>query len=108
MHFYFKISTVKKIGGLRCSVKNCKNEQSQNISLFGYPLFNKSLREIWIQNCGIQDLVKPNEKFKSNLKVCGYHFEDAMFLNPWKRNRLKRNAVPRLFYNGKKLFVIFY
>jgi len=90
--------------GARCSVKNCQNKQSQSISYFGYPLFNKPLRQIWIQNCGLQGLVNADDnRISTHLKVCGCHFEDTMFLNPLKRNRLKRNAIPRLFFdNGKK------
>jgi len=108
--FYFKYINVGKMRGVRCSVKNCQNKQSQSISFFGYPLFNKPLRKIWIQNCGLQGLVNADDnKFSTNLKVCGCHFEDTMFLNPWKRNRLKRNAVPRLFYdNGKNCINNFY
>lgn len=93
------------MSGIRCSVKNCQNKQSKSISFFGYPLSNKELRELWIQNCGIQDLLKPNEKFKTNLKVCACHFEENMFINPLKRNRIKPNAIPTLFFNSGKKYI---
>lgn len=90
--------------GMRCSVQNCPNTQSNTtgVSFHGYPIANNNLLQIWIQNCGIQNLVKPNEKFKTNLKVCGYHFEDGMYMTSLKK-RLKSDAIPTLFYNnGKK------
>lgn len=87
--------------GVYCSVKNCRNRYSNSkvLSFFGYPR-NKEIQEIWIKNCKIQHLVNPHKKISINLRVCGNHFEDCMFLNVNKRNRLVPNAVPTLFYDN--------
>jgi len=86
--------------GPRCSVKNCFNRYSKDLSFFGYPC-NFTVRKKWIENCGLQ--VDPNEKVKSGVKVCRVHFEDDCFLNTKRRNRLKPDAIPTLFLdNGKE------
>ncbi|XP_018573451.1 uncharacterized protein LOC108912636 isoform X2 [Anoplophora glabripennis] len=51
----------------------------------------------WAINCGRMDLLKKTTKYcHENCKLCGWHFEDVMFLNDLK-NRLQRHAVPTRF-----------
>lgn len=84
---------------MRCSVKNCQNKYpTHNLSFFGFPS-DLSLRKIWVKNCGIEDIVGPNCIVKSYFKVCGNHFEEDMFNNTLKKNRLVANAIPTIFEN---------
>lgn len=87
--------------GLRCCIKNCKTKNSTNISFFGYPR-DESIRKIWIQNCGLDDATNSQDNLKANLKVCRLHFEDRMFTNVLKKNRLVLNAIPTLNLNNGK------
>ncbi|XP_060857813.1 uncharacterized protein LOC132935315 [Metopolophium dirhodum] len=61
--------------GVRCSVKNCFNRLSKNLSLFGYP-----------------------KDFKLR-KTCT-HFELDCFKNIKLKNRLKPDAVPSLYLDN--------
>lgn len=95
--------------GIRCSVKNCHNRHSKNLSFFGYPS-DLTLRKIWIENCGLG--VDPIEKIINKVRVCRVHFENDCFKNSEKKNRLRPEAVPTLFLGvGKKninnIFLIF-
>lgn len=81
--------------GIRCSVKNCFNRHSKDLSFFGYPK-DYTLRKKWIEKCGLVN-VDPTKKVKANLKVCRVHFNEDCFVNLEKKNRLKTNAVPSLF-----------
>lgn len=86
--------------GVRCSVRNCFNRYSNDLSFFGYPS-DFTLRKIWIEKCGLE--LDPTKKVKSSLRVCRVHFSEDCFVNSIRRNRLKPNAVPSLFLdNGKK------
>ncbi|KAL5238924.1 hypothetical protein ACI65C_006334 [Semiaphis heraclei] len=80
--------------GIRCSVKNCHNRHSKNLSFFGYPS-DLTLRKIWIENCGLG--VDPIEKIINKVRVCRVHFENDCFKNSEKKNRLRPEAVPTLF-----------
>ncbi|XP_026821932.1 putative uncharacterized protein DDB_G0291812 [Rhopalosiphum maidis] len=84
--------------GIRCSVKNCRNRYSKNLSFFGYPK-NFNMRKLWFEKCGIEG-VDPTKKLKSTLKVCGQHFKDDCFMNSKKQNRLRYDAVPTLFLDN--------
>lgn len=101
---YFLAIERSKRSGTRCSVKNCSSKVSKkNTSFFCYPN-NTELRKVWIQNCGTAKDINPNifATRKCNYKVCSLHFEDSMFLNLEKKNRLKPTAYPTLFFkNGK-------
>jgi len=102
----FKGPTVRY--GLRCSIKNCFNRLSKNLSLFGYPK-NFELRKKWIEKCGMK--IDPAEIVISGIRVCSTHFELDCFKNIELKNRLKPNAVPSLFLdNGKKKinYLLFY
>lgn len=46
--------------------------------------------------CGRQDLLDKLESLYESHRLCGAHFETAMFLNDLK-NRLQPHAIPRLF-----------
>lgn len=60
-----------------------------------------------MKQCGL--IGDPTKKIKANIKVCGIHFEDRMFITPTKRNRLKSVAFPTLMLNkGKKYMINFY
>lgn len=86
-----------------CSVKNCNNRYSNSniLSFFGYPR-TREILDIWIENCKIQHLIEPHRKISINLRVCGIHFEDCMFVNAKKKNRLIPEAIPTLFLgNGE-------
>jgi len=84
--------------GPRCSVKNCFNRYSKDLSFFGYPS-DSTLRKKWIEKCGLQ--VDPTKKVKSGAKVCRAHFTDDCFTK--RKNRLKPDAIPSLFLDaGKK------
>ncbi|XP_008185080.1 uncharacterized protein LOC100573579 isoform X2 [Acyrthosiphon pisum] len=80
--------------GLRCSVKNCFNRHSVNLSLFGYPK-DYTLRKKWIEKCGIKK--DPTKIVISAMRVCSTHFELDCFTNTALKNRLKPGAVPSLF-----------
>ncbi|KAL5233761.1 hypothetical protein ACI65C_001171 [Semiaphis heraclei] len=83
--------------GVRCSVKNCYNRYSNDLSFFGYPS-DFTLRKIWIEKCGLE--LDPTEKVKTSLRVCRVHFANDCFVNALRKNRLKPDAVPSLFlYN---------
>jgi len=85
--------------GSLCSVKNCFNRYSADLSFFGYPR-DFTLRKEWIEKCGLT--VDPTQKMKSGVRVCRVHFEDHCFINTERRNRLRPNAVPSLFLDGGK------
>lgn len=81
---------------MHCSAKYCQNKYpTKNLSFFGYPS-DLSLRKIWRENCGSENIVSSNSAVKSTLKVCGNHFEPEMFHNK-RKNRLNANAVPTIF-----------
>ncbi|CAI6373257.1 unnamed protein product [Macrosiphum euphorbiae] len=79
---------------LRCSVKNCLNRHSKNLSFFGYPK-DFTLRKMWMDKCGVE--IDPSTIVKSTTRVCGTHFEIDCFKNTELKNRLKPGAVPTLF-----------
>ena len=54
--------------------------------------YNRSKR--WAVNCRRTDLIKRHSNSLCNLKLCGDHFEEEMFLN---KKRLKSEAYPTLF-----------
>ncbi|CAI6348476.1 unnamed protein product [Macrosiphum euphorbiae] len=83
--------------GLRCSVKNCFNRHSENLSFFGYPK-DFTLRKKWIEKCGIQR--DPAKIVKPGTRVCSTHFEPGCFRNTQLKNRLKPGAVPSLFLDN--------
>ncbi|XP_003240553.1 uncharacterized protein LOC100574165 [Acyrthosiphon pisum] len=83
--------------GLRCSVKNCFNRPSKNLSLFGYPKDFK-LRKKWIEKCGIKK--DPAKIVTSRIRVCSTHFELYCFKNIELKNKLKPGAVPSLFFDN--------
>jgi len=58
-------------------------------------------RSKWIELC-LPEYIDKNV-FVQNLRICSEHFEDKMFLNVNKKNRLTDFAVPTLF-SGKILF----
>ncbi|XP_060873450.1 uncharacterized protein LOC132947226 [Metopolophium dirhodum] len=86
--------------GVRCSVKNCFNRHSVNLSLFGYPK-NFTLRKKWIEKCGLNK--QPNEIIKHGTRVCSVHFELGCFKNAALKNRLKPGAVPSLFLDNMSI-----
>ncbi|XP_060858451.1 uncharacterized protein LOC132935837 [Metopolophium dirhodum] len=83
--------------GLRCSVKNCFNRHSKNLSLFGYPK-DFTLRKKWMEKCGIK--IDPAQIVMSSTRVCRTHFELDCFKNIELKNRLKPGAVPSLFLDN--------
>eukprot|EP00102_Acyrthosiphon_pisum_P021340 XP_016658550.1 PREDICTED: uncharacterized protein LOC100575998 isoform X2 [Acyrthosiphon pisum] len=83
--------------GLRCSVKNCFNRHSKNLSLFGFPK-DLTLRKKWIEKCGIKK--DPAEIIKPHTRVCSTHFKLDCFKDTELMNRLKPGAVPSLFFNS--------
>ncbi|XP_060857297.1 uncharacterized protein LOC132934904 [Metopolophium dirhodum] len=85
------------VSGLRCSVKNCSNRHSMNLSLFGYPK-DLSLRKLWMEKCGLKK--NPAEIVMSSTRVCGTHFELDCFKNTELKNRLKPGSVPSLFLDN--------
>lgn len=91
----------KKRTGMRCSVRFCnkKSGVDKEVSFFSYPR-DADRRELWIKNCRTEGTVDFNPDSKGSFRVCGNHFENRMFLNSTKRNRLVFNAIPTLF-NGK-------
>ncbi|XP_003247757.1 uncharacterized protein LOC100571852 isoform X3 [Acyrthosiphon pisum] len=83
--------------GLLCSVNNCFNKHSKNISFFGYPK-DLTLRKMWIERCRIkQDLDKI---VTSTTRVCSIHFKLDCFMNTELKNRLKPGSVPSLFLDN--------
>lgn len=52
---------------------------------------------MWIQNC-VPELADKNIVIK-DVRICQDHFEDKMFLNVNRKNRLIDDAVPTLL-NG--------
>ncbi|XP_029341244.1 uncharacterized protein LOC115033205 [Acyrthosiphon pisum] len=80
--------------GLRCSIKNCSNRLSKDVSLFGYPK-DLTLREKWMEKCGLKR--DPAKIVISGTRVCSIHFELDCFKNSESKNRLKPDAVPSLF-----------
>ncbi|XP_022179386.1 uncharacterized protein LOC111040008 [Myzus persicae] len=86
--------------GPRCSVKNCFNRRSKNLSLFAYPS-DFVLRKMWIEKCGLE--VASAGKLKTYKKVCCIHFDQDCFKNIEKKNRLRRGAVPSLFLGNDKI-----
>lgn len=88
--------------GLQCSVKNCFNRHSKDLSLFGYPQ-DITLRKKWIEKCGLEKDI--TERVLSGVRVCSAHFEDDCFKNSELRNRLKPGSVSSLFLDdGEKKF----
>lgn len=85
--------------GPRCSVKNCFNRFSKDLSFFGYPS-DFTLRKKWIEKCGLQ--ADPTKKVKNGIRVCRAHFTDDCFVNIKRKNRLKPDAIPSLFLDDGK------
>ncbi|XP_003242833.1 uncharacterized protein LOC100572541 isoform X2 [Acyrthosiphon pisum] len=83
--------------GLRCSVKNCLNRLSKNLSLFGFPK-DLTLRKKWMEKCGIKK--DPAKIVMSSTRVCSSHFELHCFKNTELKSRLKPGAVPSLFLDN--------
>lgn len=85
---------------------NCKNSNANSkYSFFLYPK-DEELKQIWIQNCRSESNIYSNGVYRVNSKVCGYHFEEHLFINPDKKNRLKKQAIPTLFVDyGKIVFI---
>ncbi|CAI6373048.1 unnamed protein product [Macrosiphum euphorbiae] len=83
--------------GLRCSVKNCFNRFSKNLTFFGYPK-DFTLRKKWIEKCGIK--IDPSKIVMSSTRVCSTHFEIDCFKNIELKNRLKPSAIPSLFLDN--------
>ncbi|XP_050515681.1 52 kDa repressor of the inhibitor of the protein kinase-like [Diabrotica virgifera virgifera] len=83
-----------RTGISRCSAKMCTNNSKNcNYSFFRFPKEADRARN-WAMLCQREDLLK-----KTNLnlnRLCSVHFENTMFSNK-TRNRLCKNAVPRLF-----------
>ncbi|KYM96680.1 hypothetical protein ALC62_12657, partial [Cyphomyrmex costatus] len=48
--------------------------------------------QLWLTNCG-RTIETSIEHLHKNYRVCGNHFEEAMFLNNLK-NRLQPHAIP--------------
>lgn len=89
---------------MHCSIIDCDTTYlNSDVSFFRFPE-QSSTRNIWIECCGPR--MTPQSKRKKLLKMCGKHFEMSMFVNPNKRNRLKPNAVPTLFINKGKKYII--
>lgn len=90
--------------GMRCSVRFCNKKAGvdKDVSFFSYPR-EADRREIWIKNCQTGGTVDLDPESKCSSRVCGNHFENRMFLNASKRNRLVFNAIPTLF-DGKCYF----
>lgn len=103
VHKQFKGPNKGNQTGMRCSVRFCKKRAAfdKDVSFFLYPTDER--RETWIRNCESEKTVDINPMHKNSSRVCGDHFESAMFLNPSIRNRLVHNAIPTLF-SGKYLF----
>ncbi|XP_022170592.1 uncharacterized protein LOC111033940 [Myzus persicae] len=87
---------LKKGNGLSCAVKYCNNKSrtSVGVSYFTMPK-NTERRSEWIKQC-LPEYADKNA-FVQNLRICSEHFEDKMFLNVQKKNRLTDFAVPTLF-----------
>eukprot|EP00102_Acyrthosiphon_pisum_P026305 XP_016663515.1 PREDICTED: KAT8 regulatory NSL complex subunit 3-like [Acyrthosiphon pisum] len=83
--------------GLRCSVENCFNRHSKNLSLFGYPKCF-TLRKKWIEKCGIKKY--PDNIVKHGTRVCSTYFELERFKNTSLKIRLKPGAVSSLFFDS--------
>ncbi|CAI6360447.1 unnamed protein product [Macrosiphum euphorbiae] len=83
--------------GLRCSVKNCFNRHSENLSMFRCPK-DYTLRKMWIEKCGINEDAPEIEI--SAIRVCSTHFELDCFTNTALKNRLKPGSVPLLFLDS--------
>lgn len=61
------------------------------------------LRQTWFEKCTNDlDLKTSNDLHKTNLRICGRHFENHLFKNPKTKARLKPNAVPTLFPSNDK------
>ncbi|KAL4088744.1 hypothetical protein QTP88_023828 [Uroleucon formosanum] len=84
---------------IRCSVKNCFNRHSKDLSFFGCPS-DFTLRKKWIEKCGLS--VDPTKKVKLRVRVCRIHFDDDCFKNTKLKNRLRPGAVPSLFLDNDK------
>ncbi|KAL4088684.1 hypothetical protein QTP88_023768 [Uroleucon formosanum] len=82
---------------IRCSVKNCFNRHSKDLSFFGCPS-DFTLRKKWIEKCGLS--VDPTKKVKLRVRVCRIHFDDDCFKNTKLKNRLRPGAVPSLFLDN--------
>ncbi|CAI6368988.1 unnamed protein product [Macrosiphum euphorbiae] len=83
--------------GLRCSIKNCSNRLSKDLSLFGYPK-DFELRKKWIEKCGLKN--DTSEIVITGIRVCSAHFTLNCFRNIHLKNRLKKGAVPSLFLDS--------
>ncbi|KAL4088722.1 hypothetical protein QTP88_023806 [Uroleucon formosanum] len=87
---------------IRCSVKNCFNRHSKDLSFFGCPS-DFTLRKKWIEKCGLS--VDPTKKVKLRVRVCRIHFDDDCFKNTKLKNRLRPGAVPSLFLDNGTLMM---
>ena len=70
-------------------------KSEENISRFG--LFTHFRSKWWAITCRRQDLLKQNVGYLcNNIRLCGEHFEEGMFMDQTKR-QLIRQASPTLF-----------
>ncbi|CAB4025751.1 52 kDa repressor of the inhibitor of the kinase-like [Paramuricea clavata] len=97
------MSNTKKLkpGGTRvyCSACNCSNSKGSRpeLSFFRFPSDPKRSKE-WVVSCRREDLlIKTSEYLYANCRLCSEHFEDCMFVNPSRKNRLNNTARPSIF-----------
>lgn len=100
-------TTVRKKNAVcttHCCIIDCDSTYSNSkVSFFRFPEQN-SLRDVWLECCGT--LMTLKSKRNKLIKMCGKHFEVSMFMNSTKRNRLKSNAVPTIFFDKGNKFII--
>ena len=70
-------------------------KSEENMSRFG--LFTHFRSKRWAINCRRQDLLKRNVGYlNNNIRLCGEHFEEGMFMDQTKRQLIPQ-ASPALF-----------
>ncbi|XP_050440426.1 zinc finger protein ZFP2-like isoform X2 [Adelges cooleyi] len=88
----------KSIPYRKCGVKYCKSRNSvHSTNLIRYFTLPKESerRAMWIENCALE--LAGKDVIVKDVRICQDHFEDKMFLNVNRKNRLTDNAVPTLF-----------
>lgn len=84
-----------KMGGARCSYRNCTKKSDKQTHLFHYPVFDKLRCHQWITNAQKLNYLNLKLSQLKNRMVCEHHFTDDCFMNEMKQ-KLKNSAIPTL------------
>lgn len=74
-----------------CSLKNCHNRQSKDISLFLIPK-NISISQKWLEFMRLNGNI--NLRSNAKYRLCANHFQENEILKVNGKKRLKKGSIP--------------